>query len=461
MANQINIRLLALETLLECEKKDSYIKEALDKTLFQNQFLSKQERSFLSRLTEGVTEYRIQLDYIINQYSKTKVHKCKPVIRVILRMGVYQMLYMDSVAKETACDESVKLARKKGFHPLTGFVNGVLRNIAGNLDQLNLPDETENPELFFSIHYSMPEWIVRRLLQWYGLPLTKQILEASLETEDLTIRVNTSQITAEALWEKIAQVGIDVTPGYYAEDALHLKNINYVTRIPGFKQGEFFVQDESSMLLGMIMKAELEDRSQSLKVHEKITVLDLCSAPGGKATHFAQMLGDKGRIFARDLTDAKVSYIRENKERLQLSNVIPEVRDALELDENMIGAADVVIADLPCSGLGIMGKKNDIKYHLKEEQLQQLETLQREILKNALQYVRPGGILLYSTCTINPKENEENGRWLADYEELEAFSIKERIPDALKSCLIEENMLQLLQGREKCDGFFIAAFRRK
>lgn len=461
MANKINIRLLALETLLESEKKNIYVKEALDKTLFQNQFLSKQERSFLSRITEGVTEYQIRLDYIINNYSKVKINKCKPVIRIILRMGVYQMLFMDSVSRETACDECVKLARKKGFHHLTGFVNGVLRNIAANVDYMEYPEEEDNPRLALSIAYSMPEWIVGKIMEWYGTNLAKQILAGCLDSKALTIRVNTALTSKEVLCDKIREADICVTQGYYAEDALLLSNINYVLRIPGFKEGEFFVQDESSMLLCEALKGELEKRMAACRENERIKVLDLCAAPGGKATHFSQVLQQKGEIVARDLSEKKVSYIEENINRLKLHNVTSQVKDALVYDETMDSRADIVIADLPCSGLGIMGKKNDIKYRLKEEQLPQLQQLQREILKNAVKYVKPGGILLYSTCTINPSENIDNANWILSREGFSGYSLKENLPDTLGDCFLADNMLQLLQGRDSCDGFFISAFRRK
>lgn len=461
MANKINIRLLALETLLESEKKHIYVKDALDKTLFQNQFLSKQERSFLSRITEGVTEYRIRLDYIVNAYSKVKINKCKPVIRMILRIGVYQMLYMDSVAKETACDECVKLAKKKGFHQLTGFVNGVLRSIASNLEQLEFPKEEDNVVLALSVAYSVPEWIVDKMINWYGLDLAKQVLAGSIGSKDLTVRVNTSLTSKSRLRKKLCDADIDVTDGYYVEDALHLNHINYVLRIPGFKQGEFFVQDESSMLLCEVLKEELKRSMDACGENERVKVLDLCAAPGGKATHFSQILQQQGEIIARDVTENKVDYIRDNMNRLNLHNIIPQVKDALVYDETMDSRADFVIADLPCSGLGIMGKKNDIKYRLQEEQLLQLQQLQRDILKNALNYVKPGGILLFSTCTINPVENVENAKWILNHEEFCSYPIQNFIPESLKGCLIEDNMLQLLQGREMCDGFFISVFRRK
>ena len=460
MAEKENIRLLVLETLVEVEKKNIFVKDALHKLLFAKQFLSKQDRAFITRLVEGVTEYQVRLDYIINCFSKTPVKKCKPLIRCVLRMGVYQMIYMDSVPDEAACDESVKLAKKKGFHNLVGFVNGVLRNVERNKGQIHFPTKEESITQYLSITYSMPLWIVESMIDWYGEERTEDILKASVETTDLTIRVNTNRITKEELVEKLKAKEIQVTEGNYVEEALHLENINYVGRTPGFKEGEFFVQDESSMLLYQIAAPMQEMKEQNGESHP-LRVLDLCAAPGGKTTHFAQKLGDKACIEARDLSEKKTSLIAENIERLGCSNIETVVWDALVPDDSKKGWADIVIADLPCSGFGIISKKNDIKYHITEQQLLELANLQKTILTNAASYVKPGGVLLYSTCTINPAENRENVQWFLEHFPFTAEDISGSIPDALKEFQVGENMLQLLPGVAKCDGFFIAKMRKE
>lgn len=463
MEDRENTRLLALEVLLEVEKKKIFVKDALQKLLFQKQFLSKQDRAFIARLVEGTTEYQVRLDYVINLHSKTKINKCKPFIRCVLRMGVYQMLYMDSVPNQAACNECVKMTKKKGFQNLSGFVNGVLRNIERNLDHIVFPTEEENLTASLSLSYSMPEWIVKEMLSWYGTDRVKDILEASLSAPDITIRVNTAKITPEKLKKKLEHSNIEVIDGHYVPEAFHLKKINYVKRIPGFKTGEFFVQDESSMLLGKIgnPKAEFEAWEMSdAKESEEFHVLDLCAAPGGKSTHFAQLLKDKTIIEARDLTEKKVVLIDENIERLEIPNMQTVVWDALVPDREKCEWADIVIADLPCSGLGIISKKNDIKYHLRKEQLVELANLQRTILANAADYVKPGGILLYSTCTINPKENIENAEWFTKHFSFEEEDIHEFVPESLQQSIIGKNMLQLLPGEAKCDGFFIAKFRK-
>lgn len=462
MADRENTRLLVLEVLVDVEKKNIFVKDALNKLLFQKQFLSKQDRAFISRLVEGVTENQVKLDYVINQVSKTPVNKCKPLIRCLLRMTVYQILYMDSVPAEAACDEAVKLAKKKGFHNLTGFVNGVLRNVVRQKDEIVFPTKEDDFSLYLSISCSMPLWIVEQMIDWYGKEQTEQMLATFLDEDDLTIRINDNRTTKDALIKKLEEKDIQVLNGYYLEEALHLKNINYVGRIPGFKQGEFFVQDESSMLLYHVAnpKQELSRQEGTENEQNTLRVLDLCAAPGGKTTHFAQKLGDKVTIEARDVSQKKVDLINENIERLELSNVETVVWDALILDTDKKGWADIVIADLPCSGFGILSKKNDIKYHITKEQLLELSNLQKTILTNAASYVKPGGVLLYSTCTINPEENEENAKWFLEHSDFAKEDITACVPEGLRSSMLDDYMLQLLPGNVKCDGFFIAKFRK-
>ena len=458
MAEKENTRLLALEILLEAEKKNIFVKDALHKQLFQKQFLSKQDRAFVTRLVEGVTEYQVRLDYVIDSYSTKKVNKCKPLIRCVLRMGVYQMLYMDSVPDEAACNECVRLAKKKGFHNLAGFVNGVLRNVERNVQDIRFPKEEEDLAGYLSITYSMPLWIVKKMLAWHGEEKTRKMLKASLEVTDLTIRVNEKKISVKELTDKLTAHGIEVKEGYYVKDALHLNKINYVNRIPGFKQGEFFVQDESSMLLylagGAIHELEKSDK-------QELKILDLCAAPGGKCTHFAQKMDGSAFVEARDVSEKKVSLIEENRKRLGLDHMKTVIWDALVPDETRKDWADIVIADLPCSGFGIISKKNDIKYHIKETQLTELANLQRTILTNAASYVKPGGVLLYSTCTVNPGENAENARWFLDHFPFEKEQMVQLMPEALKEFVVDGYMMQLLPGETACDGFFIAKFRKK
>ena len=439
MTNAINIRELVLEILMQVTKEGEYSHLVIRSVLEKYQYLEKQERAFLTRVSEGTLEHMIELDYIINQFSKVKVNKMKPVIRNIMRMSVYQLKYMDSVPASAACNEAVKLAKRKGFSSLSGFVNGVLRNIARNLDQITYPKEEEDPVQFLSVCYSMPEWIVTKWIRDYGMEQTKETLSAFLTDAPIMIRTNCTKISPAALEERLKSEHVTVKK-VTLEDAKELdyafliSDFDYLNALPSFQEGLFYVQDISSMMV-----AEYADPK------EGDVVVDVCAAPGGKSIHIAEKLNGTGMVFARDLTEYKVSLIEENIVRHQLANIKAQQQDALVLDESMVGKADIVVADLPCSGLGVMRKKTDIKYKMDEAKQKDLEKLQREMLAVVQKYVRAGGTLLYSTCTINRGENEENAAWfLKEYPEFELVKSKQFFPK-----------------KEYGDGFFLAKFIRK
>ena len=400
-----NTRELVLETLLSVEKGESYSHRALSALLDKYQYLSKQERSFITRVTLGTLERRIELDYIIDWFSKVKVKKMKPVIRCILRMGVYQLKYMDSVPDSAVCNEAVKLAGKKGFVSLKGFVNGVLRSISRNLPEVSYPSEEEKPIEAVSIRCSIPQWILRQWREDYGWEKTKSMAESFLNQERTTIRVNTMMTDREKLIDDLKKQGIQAEklvlrdyPDF--KQGLYIWEYDYLLKIKEFAQGQFYVQDVSSMLPVWFLNPKEGD-----------FVVDVCAAPGGKSIHAAQLMQGLGVVEARDLTDYKVGLIEENIARARLKNVKAVKWDALILDESLVGKADGVIADLPCSGLGVLKKKPDIRYRMTREQQEELSRLQRQILSNACQYVKPGGTLLYSTCTVNKIENEDNTAW--------------------------------------------------
>lgn len=443
-------RELALNVLLEVNEKEAFLNKMLSDVLQAHQYMEKQDRAFLSRLCEGSVERRLELDYIINHVSKVKVKKMKPVIRNILRMGVYQLLYMDIVPDSAACNESVKLAVKKGFGSLRGFVNGVLRTVAREKGSIPYPDKNTEPNAWLSIAYSMPEWIVDRYVEQFGSQTAEKIVKAYLEPKVTTIRTNTIKGNTDELKKQLEQEQVTVRPGTYFPYALKISGYNYIGGLASFQEGWFQVQDESSMLAAACAGMKKES-----------TVLDVCAAPGGKSTHFAQLLYPGGKVVARDLTESKVALIQENADRLGLSNLVPQCMDALCSYEEDIQKADVVVADLPCSGLGVIGKKTDIKYRVSEEEISKLARLQRDILSVVKDYVKPGGILLYSTCTITKEENEENAVWFAkENPEFTAESIEEYLPEPLRKDA-GKNSIQVIPGVHECDGFFLAKFRKK
>ncbi len=445
----INIRELVLGILMEVLEQDNYSNVVIHNTLMKYQYLEKQDRAFLSRLSEGCVERCIQLDYIIDSFSKVKVKKMKAPIRNILRMGVYQILYMNQVPDSAACNESVKLAQRKGFVSLKGFVNGVLRNVSRNKESLVFPDKQKEPKKYLEVMYSCPEWIVDLWLKEYSLEEVEEALKRFMEAKTTTIRCNTGRLTVDELKEKLVEEGITVEAGEYLPYALKIKDYNYLNRVAAFREGLFQVQDESSMLI-----------AQAAGIKENDVIIDVCAAPGGKTTHCAELLKETGNVISRDLTEYKVALIEENVERLGLSNVTAQVQDALELCKDDIGKADIVIADLPCSGLGVIGKKADIKYKTKPEDVESLGKLQREILAVVSQYVKPGGVLIYSTCTVNAVENLDNRNWILDNLDFEAESLDDYLPEALHEDTTKDGYLQLFPGKHKCDGFFVSRFRK-
>lgn len=447
--SKVNLRELSLEVLLKVLEDGEYSSAIIGQVLTVYQYLEKQERAFLTRLCEGTIERALELDYILNQFSKVKVKKMKPVIRNILRMGVYQLKYMEQVPDSAACNEAVKLAQRKGFHNLKGFVNGVLRNVGRNLDKIAYPAKEENPLLYLSVRYSMPEWIVTLWITQYGLEQAETMLKAGFTERPTTIRCNCDKISVKELKEILSKEQVTVEDGVYVDTALRISDYNYLQKLESFRDGLFTVQDESSMLVAL-----------AAGIKEGDQIVDVCAAPGGKSLHAAELLHGTGNVSARDLTEQKISKMEENKRRLGVENLDVKVWDATLKDESMEGKADVVIADLPCSGLGVMGKKNDIKYKVSTEGMEELAKLQRQILQVVSSYVKMGGTLIYSTCTVNQAENEENMRWIEKELGFTLDSLDSFLPQSLHNNTTKKGYLQLLPGIHKTDGFFLARFRK-
>ncbi|MEE0072473.1 MAG: 16S rRNA (cytosine(967)-C(5))-methyltransferase RsmB [Lachnospiraceae bacterium] len=433
MGNTVNDRELILEILLAVTRDGEYSHIALRNVLENYQYLDKSERAFITRVTEGTLERMIELDYIINQFSKTKVNKMKPVIRTIIRSAVYQLKYMDSVPDSAVCNEAVKLAGKRGFSGLKGFVNGVLRNISRNLDNVKYPDKSDTVK-WLSVMYSMPEWIITEWLKNYDREMVEKMLQAFLAERPTTIRCNLSQISREELAEELKKEGVKVRLCDTVDSALFISGYDYLGALESFRTGHFQVQDISSMEVAE-WAAPKEDEY----------IIDVCAAPGGKSLHLADKLAGKGHVEARDLTPYKVELIRDNIARIGIDNIEAVCQDATVYDEASEKKADILIADLPCSGLGVFGKKTDLKYKMNPDTQEKLVHLQREILSVVHRYVKSGGKLLYSTCTIHRAENQENAAWFAEqYPEFEL--LRER---------------QFLPGVDDSDGFYIAEFVRK
>lgn len=448
--NGVNTREMILEILLEIEENGQPSHVALRNALSKYQFLPKKDRAFVTRVCEGTLEYRIQIDYILNVFSKISVDKMKPVIREILRSAVYQLKFMNGVPARAVCDEAVKLTQRKGFFNLKAFVNGVLRTAAREMDQVQFPKREENLVSYLSVKYSMPEILVIRWLNEYGEEVTEKMLADFLTEKPTTIRCRTYLYDQDLIYRSLVEQGVEVQPAPYLPYAYQISHFNHIYALDAFNKGKIQVQDVSSMLVAEVADPKRGDY-----------VIDVCAAPGGKSLHMGDKMEGYGTVDARDLTQAKVDLIEENIARTSSINVQAKVQDATVFDLESEFKADVVLADVPCSGYGVIGKKPDIKYRITPQKQEEIVILQRSILDKAANYVKPRGTLVFSTCTIAKEENEENMMWFLNHYPFKLESLDPYLPEELHSETTALGYLQLLPGVHRCDGFFIAKFRRK
>ena len=459
--NRLGEREAVLEILTGIREKGIYshiaVKEMLDRC--EREGMDRRQRAFVKRLTEGVIERRIELDDVLRRYAK-KGARIRPVIRDILRMGIFQILYMDSIPDSAACNEAVILTKKYGKKELSGFVNGLLRNVVRDKDagKLTADSAPAGGELSgtgeLSRRYSMPEWIVSMWQEQLGEEETEKLLEALLKVRPVAIRFDDrcSQARREEILTQMSEKGVKAEKGHYLPYCYELTGTDSIQELPGYREGAWTVQDESSMMV-----------AEAVGLAGGETVYDVCAAPGGKAMHCASKLlagndgaSGKGTVHAFDLSKGKTAQILKNVRRMHLPNVIVEQRDALISVPEEAGKADVLLCDLPCSGLGVIGRKRDIKYHATPKQLAELAQLQKDILRSAVPYLKEGGVLIYSTCTINAGENSE----IAEFIEKELGMCPDPLAPYLPETVpgIKGSQLQLLPHVHGTDGFFLARF---
>ncbi len=439
-------RMAAAKALIKVEQKGGYSNLSLD-TLLSQSGLPRRDRAFAAALFYGVLERMLTLDGVIGAHSKTPLEKLTVQVRVALQMGLYQMLYMDSVPDSAAVNESVNLIKALGLSKASGFVNGVLRSVLRAEKKLPLPDEESDLPEHLSLRYSCPRWLVERWLKSYGPARCRGILEASLGRPPLYIRVNTVKTDMPSLISRLEAEGVQARPVQGVENALALAGTGEMGSLPAFQEGLFHVQDLASQLCARAMAPGPGER-----------VYDLCSAPGGKAFTMAQLMENRGELLAFDIHKHKINLIAEGAQRLGLDCIKSALGDASRFREDL-PAADRVLCDVPCSGLGIIRRKPEIKY--KEEQsLLGLPSIQYKILENAAKYVKVGGRLLYSTCTLCREENEKNTeRFLQEHPEFG--------PCALPACFDRlfppresAHQVTIFPEDMGSDGFFIAVFTK-
>lgn len=434
---------LAYKVLFDIEKNQNYSNMAINK-YFKDCDLDNRDRGFATEIIYGVVENKIYLDYIIDKLSTIKTNKQNLKVKILLRMGIYQILFLDSVSDYAAVNETVNLTKKLDNRS-SGFVNAILRNVIRQketIGEVKIKDPVDN----LSTKYSYEKWIIRSWISNFGEEFTKELLEENSKKPSLYLRVNTLKATRDKLMQLLQNQGVNCQKVSFLEEAIKVNNLKNIENNELYKNGLFTVQDISSMLVGKIINPQKDTK-----------VLDVCSAPGGKTTHIATLMQNTGEVVSRDVFEHKTKLIKNSVRRLGLQNIKVELFDALNLDKESIDKFDYVLADVPCSGLGIIKRKPEIKYKQKEG-IKNLPKLQKQILQNAAKYVKIGGTLIYSTCTIQDNENiqviesflQSNKRF--KFEKIENINIDLENED--------KGYLKIYPNIHEMDGFFIAKLKR-
>lgn len=439
-----NPREVAIKILNEINEEKAYSNISITRNIDND--LSSLDESLIREIVYGVMENKLLIDWVIMQFSKVKLRKIAPIIKEILRVGVYQILFMDRIPNSAAVNESVKLAKKYGHKGSISYVNAILRNISKDINELKLPEKHKNPVEYLSVKYSHPRWMVESWLNDFGMDFTEELCIANNERPKLNIRVNTLKISKKDLMDRLESKGFIIGEGSYAYDCIIIYNPVRITDTDEFKDGLFQIQDESSMLVAQIMDPKPGD-----------FVVDVCCAPGGKTTHIAQKMKNKGKIIARDIHEHKLKLVESNINRLGIKIIDTEKYNALDLDENLVNKVDCCLVDAPCSGLGLIRRKPDIKWRKEKENLSAITKLQFEILLNGSKYVKKGGTLVYSTCTIQKEENIYLIRKFIEYNnDFRLVSFEDCIDNVELSKSAANGYIELYPNINNTDGFFIA-----
>ena len=435
-------RKLALEALYKIDKEEAYSNIVLDELLNKNRnVLSNKDINFISELVYGVTTWKLTLDTIIQKYSKIKIKKISPWVINILRIGAYQIVFLDKVPKSAAVNESVNLCKKYGGKSV-GFVNAILRKVEKSdyLELFEIKNEIEK----ISKTTSMPEWIVRELNKEFDPEKVNEICENS----KITIRINNLKITKNELKKSLQSKEIEVEDGII-EDFLYLKNVKNITNLDEYKKGLFTMQDESAGLTALVLDPK-----------EGENILDCCSAPGGKTTYIAEIMNNNGNIIAWDLYKHRLNKVQENSKRLGINIIKTKENDATILKEEYIEKFDRILIDAPCLGLGVMKRKPDIKWQRKFEDIEEISKIQEKILNTCSKYLKKGGILVYSTCSIIQSENEKIVENFLKSESFELEEINNVNIENLKNKITKKGIIKLYPS-ENMDGFFISKLIKK
>lgn len=443
-------RAICLEILRRVEEADRHPDALLSDSFKQYRHLTPLDRAFLTELTYGILRWQGKLDWVISRFLRGPLEKTEPAVLNVLRLGLYQILFLTRTPVSAAVNESVELAKKIRGKGGAGFVNAILRSVVREREKIVYPDITKDPILHLSVMESYPLWLVQRWVSEWGLEETHRICRAMNQISPLTLRTNTLKISLEDLIQKLREKGLTPLPACFSDDGIVVKDAPPVSEIPFFKEGLYIIQDEASQLVTEVLGPQPGER-----------ILDACAAPGGKTTHIAQRMESEGEIYALDISREKLGLVEEACKRLGIKIVKIVKTDGtktLPLPEKM--KFDRVLVDVPCSGFGTLRKNPDLKWRRGEEDIKRISELQASILANVSRYVKDGGMLVYSTCTVFREENEDVVEsFLDEHTEFRLDRIGDVLPEKCHR-FIKDGYFKTFPPGGEMDGFFAARIRK-
>jgi 16S rRNA (cytosine967-C5)-methyltransferase len=448
--HKLTARELAMDVLTKVEQEGAYSNLQLNAGL-QRASLIREDVALATELVYGTIARLNTLDYFLSRYVTKGLDKLQPWVRSLLRMSLYQFMYLDRIPPHAVVNEAVNIAKNKGHQGISGMVNGVLRSILRSKDELTLPEGLA-PVKRISLQHSHPKWLVRRWIEQYGEQTAEDICVANNESPSISVRVNTMVMSREKLLQDMKEKGVEAIASPITSEGILVKSGGNMALTDWYREGILSIQDESSMLV-----AEAVGPKPGMKI------LDCCAAPGGKTAHIAELMSDEGLILANDLYPHKEKLIREQAERLGLASIETVVGDALALREKYAeGSFDRILLDAPCSGLGVIRRKPDLKWVKTAEDIEGITSLQNELLESISPLLRIGGIMVYSTCTIEPQENEEMvRRFLNNHPQFIAATDQPSSWTELQKVSLSRGVgIQILPQDFMSDGFFIARIQR-
>ncbi len=452
--NKVSGRYLAQLILDGVEQEESYV-NLLQSRIFAEygHNVPHREKAFCTELVYGTLRHRLKIDFILGRLLSRPFASLKTPVKNILRLGVYQLLYLPEIPERAVCHAAVEQIKQSRYAGLSSLVNGVLRSYLRRKNEICFPDPKVEPAEYLSVEYSHPLWLVKRWLDNFGPVRTQEILKTNNEPSPLTVRVNCHLATTSEFMNILAESKIGYRRGLFLAEAINLESLHEsIEEMSLFQTGRIFIQDENAMLAAHLVRPEPGE-----------LILDLCAAPGGKSTHLAELMNDSGEIRSLDNHPHKIKLIEENAARLQLHSIRPVFGDARDFRLPGDKLADAVLVDAPCSGTGVLRRRADSRYRRKHEDIRKLADIQREILNNAASLVRPGGRIVYCTCTLEPEENQWQATgFLESHPEFEITDYQPLLPETVANYAADPSSkwLTILPISGGGDGFFMCRFKK-